>query len=239
MLTLCMHAAQDERDGPGAEDSCARRMSWLDLGRSVDASGMLRPQPVENQQPLEVVQCEHGAVPVDVAPYSDRWPELFDSLAHDLGRALEHVPIVSIEHVGSTAVPGLPAKPILDIDIVVERAHLVAAISALADAGYVHCGDLGVTDREALDAPDASPPRNVYVCIEGTLHARNHLAVRDVLRRRPDLRDRYGAVKSALAREPDMDIETYIAGKSEILQEVLALSDLSDEERAQILALNA
>lgn len=225
----------------GVGDFCARRGAWLDLGRSAGVPDMLRPMIVENLQPLAFVQCEHGAVPVEVAPYSARWPELFDILGQDLGRALEDVPIVAIEHVGSTAVPGLAAKPILDIDIdvVVEREHLAAAISALADAGYVHRGDLGVTDREALDAPDEHPRRNVYVCVEGSLHLRNHLAVRDLLRRRSDLRDRYGAVKSALSREPEMDIETYIARKSGILQEVLALSDLSDEERARILALNA
>ena len=145
---------------------------------------------------------------------------------------------MSIEHVGSTSVPGLAAKPVLDIDIIVRRQHVDAALFALATSGYVHRGDLGVTDREALEAPDEHPARHVYVCVEGTLHLRNHLAVRDILRRCPDLRERYGAVKMELARDPGIDIVTYIAEKSGVLQEVLAASDLSDEEKALILALN-
>lgn len=177
-------------------------------------------------------------MPVEVVPYSERWPAQFALVANELSRALEAVPIVSIEHVGSTAVPGLAAKPILDVDIIVERQHVGAAISALAEEGYVHRGDLGMTDREALAAPDEQPPRHVYVCVEGTLHLRNHLAVRDVLRRRSDLRERYEAVKMELSRAPDMDIDTYIAKKSDVLLDVLASSDLSDAEKALILELN-
>ncbi|GAA3831182.1 GrpB family protein [Brevibacterium ammoniilyticum] len=177
-------------------------------------------------------------MPVEVVPYSEAWPTQFANVAGDLSRTLETLPVVSIEHVGSTSVPDLAAKPILDIDIIVKRQHVAAALSALATKGYVHRGDLGVTDREALEAPDEHPPRNVYVCVDGTLHLRNHLAVRDILRRRADFRERYGAVKVELARDPEIDITTYIAKKSDVLQDVLAASDLSDEEKALILKLN-
>lgn len=181
---------------------------------------------------------DDDVVSVDVVPYSEDWPLRFAAVAHDLHRALATVPIVSVEHVGSTAVPGRAAKPVIDIDIIVERQHVASAISALADVGYVHRGDLGITDREALAAPDDAPRRNVYVCVEGTLHLRNHLAVRAVLRRRSDLRDRYGAVKVELSSDPDMDIVSYLAGKSRVLQDVLMLSDLSEDEKAMILRLN-
>jgi GrpB-like predicted nucleotidyltransferase (UPF0157 family) len=177
-------------------------------------------------------------VSVEVVHYSEEWPTRFAALATELHRALDAVPVLSIEHVGSTAVPGLAAKPVIDIDIIVERQHVDAAISALANARYVHRGDLGVTDREAFAAPDDEPARNVYVCVEGTLHLRNHLAVREVLRQRADLRERYGAVKLALSRDPEIDIITYIAAKSDVLQDVLASSDLSDNEKALILSLN-
>ncbi|WP_109208620.1 MULTISPECIES: GrpB family protein [Microbacterium] len=179
-----------------------------------------------------------GSVAITVVPYSPDWPKQFARVAADLQRTLERVPILSIEHVGSTSVPGLAAKPIIDIDIVVERQNVPEAIAALVGTGYVHRGNLGVTDRESLAAPDDEPRRNVYVCVAGTLHLRNHLAVRKILRERDDLRDRYGAVKTQLAREPSMDIETYLALKSPILQEVLALSELTDAEKQAILALN-
>lgn len=174
---------------------------------------------------------------VVVAP-SPHWAEQYRAVAEELVAALAHVPVDAIEHVGSTSVPGLPAKPILDIDVIVQRNNLGTAIRAIEQAGYLHCGDLGVTDREAFTAPDENPSRNVYLCVADTLHVRNHLAVRDTLRARPDLRDRYGAVKLQLASEPGMNIHRYLAGKSIILQEILALSDLTAEEKQTILELN-
>ena len=175
---------------------------------------------------------------IRVVPYSDVWPAQFERVAHELRAALMSVPVIAIEHVGSTAVPGLAAKPILDIDVVVMRDDVAAAIAALARVGYAHRGDLGVTDRESLAAPDDEPRRNVYVCVEGTLHVRNHLAVRDALRGNADLRDRYAAVKLALADDPTMEIDRYLAGKSAVLQDVLALSDLTDAEKLEIHRLN-
>lgn len=134
--------------------------------------------------------------------------------------------------------PGLAAKPILDIDVIVDGEVIPKAVAALGSVGYVHRGDLGVADREAFYAPDDSPRLNVYVCRAETLNVRNHLAVREVLRARADLRDEYAAVKLALAVDPNMDIETYIARKSAVLQKVLAVSDLTAGERLQILGLN-
>lgn len=188
--------------------------------------------------------CSHAAydygdcVSVDVSPYSPQWPVAFGSVAADLAKALADTDSVQIEHVGSTSVPGLAAKPILDIDVVVDVDDLVAAVGTLNAAGYVHRGDLGVIGREAFHAPDDSPMRHVYVCERGGLAVRNHLAVRDELKRNAALRDEYGAVKVALAADPDMDIDTYIARKSDALQKVLVQSDLTPDELRAILRLN-
>lgn len=175
---------------------------------------------------------------ITVVPYSEDWPTHFERVARGLRPALETLPIVSIEHVGSTSVPGLAAKPILDIDVVVESRDVPAAVAALESVGYLHRGNLGVAGRQAFDAPDDDPPRHVYVCEAGALSVRNHLAVREVLRRREDLRAEYAAVKLALAADPDMDIDRYLAGKSAVLQKVLAVSDLTDAERLRIWRLN-
>lgn len=175
---------------------------------------------------------------VDVVAYSPMWPERFEQVAALLRSALVAVSSATVEHVGSTSVVGLAAKPVLDIDVIVDAADVPGAVAALTGLGYVHRGDLGVSGREAFHAPDADPRRNVYVCRRGTLNVRNHLAVRDVLRRRDDLRDEYAAVKSALADDPGMDIDTYIARKSAVLQKVLEASDLTAEERLEILRLN-
>lgn len=171
--------------------------------------------------------------------YDPSWQDRFEKVAAALSGALADGPAASVEHVGSTSVPGLAAKPILDIDVIVAPEDVPAAVAALVRIGYRHRGDLGVAGREAFFAPDEDPRRHVYVCAAGTLNVRNHLAVRDVLRRRDDLRDEYAAVKLALAADPAMDIDTYIARKSDVLQKVLAAAaDLTDAERRQILSLN-
>jgi GrpB-like predicted nucleotidyltransferase (UPF0157 family) len=177
-------------------------------------------------------------VKIDVVPYSDEWPRLFEDVAVQLRQAFRSVPLVGIEHVGSTSVPGLPAKPILDIDIIVRRESVGAAIDALATIGYEHRGDLGLPDREAFFSPDDTPHRHVYLCVQDTLHLRNHLAVREVLRTHPDLRERYGAVKIELANKFDTNIERYTAGKSDVLQDVLSAADLTVAEKRQIRELN-
>jgi GrpB-like predicted nucleotidyltransferase (UPF0157 family) len=178
-------------------------------------------------------------VSVEVVAWSPHWAEQFAAVAAVLRDAVAGIPGAQVEHVGSTSVPGLAAKPILDIDVVVDRADVTSAITALERVGYVHRGDLGVVDREAFRAPDRSPHRHVYVCAAGSLNVRNHLAVRDVLRRRDDLRDAYAAVKRALADDPEMDLDTYLAGKSAVVQEVLRASgELTDAELLAIRRLN-
>jgi GrpB-like predicted nucleotidyltransferase (UPF0157 family) len=177
-------------------------------------------------------------VPISVTPYCTEWPAAFERTARVLIEAHADVPSAVVEHVGSTAVPGLAAKPILDIEVIVSPGDVAAAVRALESIGYVHQGELGLAGREAFSALDDDAARHVYVCHEGTLHVRNRLAVRDVLRRRDDLRDEYCAVKRALAADVETGISSYIACKSRVFQKVLAESDLTEEERDQIQELN-
>lgn len=95
-----------------------------------------------------------------------------------------------------------------------------------------------MTDREAFIAPDKNPARHVYVCVENTLHVRNHLAVRNTLRQGSDLRNRYEQVKRQLASDTEIVMSRCVAGTSEVLQDVLAASDLTAEEKQQIYDLN-
>lgn len=177
-------------------------------------------------------------MPVDIHPYSSAWPAEFERVATELHRAVDGIPGARVEHVGSTAVPGLAAKPILDIDVIVETGLMDRAVLALSTLGYASRGDLGITDRVAMRAPDAAPARHVYVCAAGSLAVRNHLGVRDVLRRDAGLREEYARVKRSLAADPGIDMARYIAGKSAVLQRVLALTSLTEAERAEILRAN-
>lgn len=182
--------------------------------------------------------AHNGPMPVEVHPYSPTWAAEFERVATDLRRALHDVPGARVEHVGSTAVAGLAAKPILDIDVIVEAGLMGETVRALSALGYVSRGDLGIADRLAMKAPDAAPARHVYVCAADSLAVRNHLGVRDVLRRDAGLREEYARVKRTLAADPGMDMAHYIAGKSAVLQRVLALTSLTEAERAEILRAN-
>lgn len=84
----------------------------------------------------------------------------------------------------------------------------------------------------------APRPFRASTAAEGTLHLRNHLAVRDALRANPELRERYAAVKRAPAGQPGRDIDRYLAGKSAVLQDILAVSDLTTAGKHQIQVLN-
>jgi GrpB-like predicted nucleotidyltransferase (UPF0157 family) len=177
-------------------------------------------------------------VRVVVVPYDPRWREQFLAVHAGLVAALEGVPVHSIEHVGSTAVEGLAAKPRIDVDVVVDRDHVEPASAALEAAGYAHLGDLGIPDRHAFRAPDADPPRNVYVVVDGCLALRNHLAVRDLLRRDAALRDEYSRHKLELASRDYADVDRYVLDKSPVVQRILAAAGFGADELAAIEAVN-
>lgn len=135
--------------------------------------------------------------------------------------------------------PGLAAKPIIDMDVVVASDREVpTAIEQLSTLGYTHRGNLGIEGREAFENPPGSPPHNLYVCRQGTLALRNHLAVRDFLRATPAAVREYGELKKSLAEKFRDDIDKYIDGKTELVLGLLRRSGLSSAELEQIEAAN-
>jgi GrpB-like predicted nucleotidyltransferase (UPF0157 family) len=174
---------------------------------------------------------------IEVHDYDPAWTDWFEALRAEYAGALEAaaVPFLSIEHVGSTSVPGLAAKPVIDIDIVVEPADVDAAASVLVSLGFEPRGELGIPQRWAFWEPDRLAGTNTYVVVAGSLALRNHLAVRDTLRADPDLRAEYGEVKKRIGAMA-ADIYEYGAGKNDTVQRILAVSGLSEEERASIEA---
>lgn len=166
------------------------------------------------------------------------WAEQFAALRATLAATLGDT-AEAIEHVGSTSVAGLAAKPVLDVDVVVPtRADLPAAIEKLGALGYEPRGDLGVPDREAFFAPPSAVRQHLYVCPRDSLALRNHLAVRDHLRAHPEARAKYAATKRALAERHPEDIDAYVEGKSQVLREILAASGFDLAELDRIEALN-
>jgi len=174
---------------------------------------------------------------IEVVDYNPEWVAVFEDLADRYRVFLQDVDIVSIEHVGSTSVPGLAAKPIVDIDIIVEPDHLEPAIAAMEVAGFESRGTLDIDDRWAFHEPHGYPVTNTYVVVEGCLALRNHLGVRDLLRSDAELRDEYGALKKAIAENVD-DLYDYGEQKSAFLSELLGRAGLTLAERQEIEAVN-
>ena len=172
---------------------------------------------------------------VAVVDYDPAWAQRFEALRTQYAEALSAagVPVVAIEHVGSTSVPGLAAKPVIDCDIVVGEAHVEAASAVLVSLGFAPLGEVGIPQRWAFDAPERLARTNTYVIVAGSLSLRNHLAVRDALRADERLRDEYGAVKKRVGAEA-ADIHAYVAGKNAMVQRILEAAGLSDDDRASI-----
>jgi GrpB-like predicted nucleotidyltransferase (UPF0157 family) len=156
-----------------------------------------------------------------IQDYDPSWPQRFETLRARIAAALDGMVSV-IEHVGSTAVPGLAAKPIIDIDVVLRSAtDMPLAIARLASLGYEHRGDLGIPGREAFRTPPSDWPHHLYVCRPDSQEHRRHLLFRDHLRKHQEDANAYASRKRELAGKCGDDRERYTQGKSEFVSEIL------------------
>ena len=175
---------------------------------------------------------------VVVVDYDQDWPRQFEERRAAVWPAVSDIAL-RIEHVGSTSVPGLAAKPTIDMTIVVaQRDDVARTIERLATLGYRHKGNLGIEDREAFDEPPELPRHNLYVCPEGTIGVVNQVAVRDYLRAHPDVARRYGELKKGLAAQFPHDIESYVFGKTDFVLDVLRRAGLTEAQLASIERVN-
>jgi GrpB-like predicted nucleotidyltransferase (UPF0157 family) len=172
-----------------------------------------------------------------VVDYDPEWPRTFAALRDYVQGAVADLAL-AIEHVGSTAVPGLAAKPIVDLDVVVPAGRVTEAIARLTALGYAHKGDLGVPGREAMRHPPHLPRHHLYVCPAGNLALANHLAVRDRLRADAACARAYGDLKKRLAIQHAEDIDGYVAGKTAFILDVLRAAGFRAADVADIERLN-
>jgi GrpB-like predicted nucleotidyltransferase (UPF0157 family) len=162
--------------------------------------------------------------PIIVADYDQSWPELYQLFSKRIADSLGDI-AAAIEHVGSTAVPGLAAKPIIDIDVLLATSELLpTAIERLSNIGYSYQGNLGIAEREAFRAPASDPPHHLYVCPPGSREFQRHLAFRDYLRAHPIEAKTYGDLKRSLAKKFREDWDAYLAGKTEFVTRLTALA---------------
>lgn len=162
--------------------------------------------------------------PVHIADYDPQWPATFEQLRVQIADALGTLAL-RIEHVGSTAVPGLAAKPIIDLDVVIGAVSDLPAVTArLRMLGYQPEGDLGIPGREAFTTPPSAPPHHLYVCALDSRELARHLTFRDFLRTHPDAADAYAQLKRSLADRFRDERAAYAEAKTAFVEQVLATS---------------
>jgi GrpB-like predicted nucleotidyltransferase (UPF0157 family) len=175
---------------------------------------------------------------VSVVPYDPAWAQQFLDIKNTIWPLIADFAI-SIEHVGSTSIVGLAAKPVIDIDIIIpDMTFLENTIQQLATLGYDHRGDLGIEDRHAFRAKQAQVKHNLYVCPQNSIALKNHLSLRDALRANSALRDEYSVLKQELAVKYRDNIDQYVEGKTDFILKILAENGLSSERLAEIREAN-
>jgi len=167
--------------------------------------------------------CERHLV--RLVPYQAAWADLFRQETSALKRALGDR-VVCIEHVGSTAVPGLDAKPILDIVVAVRDMADVASFErALAALGYVHQAENDMPGRLYFvkRLPDNRSTHHLNIAELGTECWFTHVAFRDYLREHPEARDEYRTLKLGLAHRHPTDRAAYQEKKGVLIERILSL----------------
>ncbi|HQW51042.1 MAG TPA: GrpB family protein [Tepidiformaceae bacterium] len=160
---------------------------------------------------------------VEVVPHDPAWPRAFEAAAADLHQALGDG-ILGVEHVGSTAVPGLPAKPIIDMMLVVQDFDTARPlVRRIEELGYWYCGENGIPRRHYFIREDehGAVTHHLHTLEDSGLEARKHRLFRDRLRASPADRDAYGELKLRLAAAHGRDRAAYQEGKTALIERIL------------------
>ena len=161
---------------------------------------------------------------VELRDYDREWPMRYEAVARRIRSALCSVD-VTLEHFGSTAIPGLAAKPIIDIMLIASDTSIwPALIQPIEELGYAFWADNPRRDRMFFvkGMPPFGAGRTHHVHVRTAGDARSALVFRDYLRRHPDEAARYAALKRELAARHPTDREAYTAGKTAFVDEIVA-----------------
>ena len=159
---------------------------------------------------------------VVVVPYDEAWKNAFEEIKIEIEAEIGDL-IIGIEHVGSTSVKGMSAKPCIDIDVIIKDYSVFDEIvRKLGVIGYIHEGDLGIQDREAFKYADKPHlmTHHLYVCPRDSEELHRHIAFRDFLRKNPEAVKKYSRVKETAAQLFPDSIDQYIAFKAPCIEEL-------------------
>ncbi len=168
---------------------------------------------------------------IHIVDYDPAWPILFDEQREPLEMALQPWLVGSIEHMGSTSIPGLPAKPIIDmLARVPDYDRCEGIFAALANVGWVAApepGDVANRKYSACYPRVEYRSHHLHIVEEHSGDWPGWLAFRDHLRACPEDRDRYARIKRDLAAADDQDRPAYRAGKAPFITGVLGRLDIT------------
>ena len=183
-----------------------------------------------------------------IKPYNPDWKTEFENLRDILYTELKEFKL-NIQHIGSTSIPGLIAKPILDIDIIIKNKIHLGDISAILEKlGYKNKGEQGISGRFAFrQSSDLTPSKgasknwqehHLYVCLSDSLALKNHIMFRDALLQDTNLVNEYSQLKIKLTTEKGMTREKYNMKKTEFILNVLKVNGLDEKELSEIKNVN-
>lgn len=159
---------------------------------------------------------------VVVLPYDEKWNIEFEEIKKELLEVVDDL-VVGIEHVGSTSIKGMSAKPCIDIDIIIRDYSVFDKVKdRLAIIGYIYEGDLGIKDREAFkyDNKPHLQYHHLCVCPKYSKELNRHITFRDYLRNHPEDVKIYSLTKEKGAMLYPNDIDKYIEYKAPIIEEL-------------------
>lgn len=163
---------------------------------------------------------------IEVVPYENRWKTEFENIKNMINSYIGDL-VVTIEHVGSTSVEGLSAKPIIDINVLMDNYKVFPRIiERLEREGFIYEGDLGVKGRETFKRTfvDEHMKYYLYVCPKDGREHQRQIAFRDYLRENPDAKEAYGLLKVNLAKEYRHDIGNYTRHKKDFVEDIILKS---------------
>ena len=157
-----------------------------------------------------------------MVPHDPNWRHEFENEAEQVTAALGGN-VVTVHHIGSTAIPNIYAKPVLDILLVVkDHADLDAKQAAMEALGYEARGEGGIPGRRFFRRDNAQGDRThqIHAFEDGSPQIARHLAFRDYMIAHPDIAQEYSELKRTLAAQHPNDIEAYMDGKDAFIQEI-------------------
>ena len=155
---------------------------------------------------------------IEVIDYQEIWPQLF-SVARDLLLKTLGEIVVDIQHIGSTSVPGLAAKPIIDILLEVKDiGALDSSESLMKSIGYEPKGEFGILGRRHYQKGGDNRSHHIHAFESGDFNLIRHLAFRNYLRCHPEIVKEYGKLKKKIADACNNDIKLYCDGKDQYVK---------------------